>query len=109
MRELKRGTVLGESFNCFDLSELEAIIFLHSNYCHIEPTKTTIDNYYTSRTHIPHFFDKRDILSDEMQMANDVFVVTVLPKQTKEGHKVVLARLMDTDPSKFTLNSLLKL
>lgn len=42
------------------ISESEIVIFLHSNYYLLEPTKTTIENYYTSRTHLPEFFANRD-------------------------------------------------
>lgn len=38
----------------------ELILFLHSNYYRIEPTKTTIDIFYTVRTHVPEYFSNRD-------------------------------------------------
>lgn len=37
-------------------------MFLHSNYYRMEPTKNTIENYYTTRTHVPEFFSNRDPL-----------------------------------------------
>lgn len=36
------------------------IIFLHSNYYRIEPTKSTIENFFTVRTHMPEVFSNRD-------------------------------------------------
>lgn len=36
------------------------IIFLHSNYYRIEPTKKTIDNFFTVRTLLPEVFFNRD-------------------------------------------------
>lgn len=36
------------------------ILFLHSNYYHLEATKRTIDNFFTARTHIPEVFSNRD-------------------------------------------------
>lgn len=95
--------------NLHSIAELEALIFLYSNYCQIEATKTAIDSYFTSRTHIPNFFDKRDILGDDLQLAQEVFVITSLPQTTKEGYKVILGRLMDTDASKFSINAMFKL
>lgn len=40
-------------------------LFLHSNYYQIEPTKNTIENYYTVRTHLPEFFCNRDPLGQK--------------------------------------------
>lgn len=40
----------------------EYALFLHSNYYRIEPTKNTIEEYYTVRTHLPEFFSDRDPL-----------------------------------------------
>lgn len=36
------------------------IMFLHSNYYRMEPTKKTIDNFFTIRTHLPEVFSNRD-------------------------------------------------
>lgn len=48
-------------------------MFLHSNYYHIEPTKSTIENYYTTRTHVPEFFSNRDpIGTKELRQAYKV-------------------------------------
>lgn len=35
-------------------------LFLHKNHYHLEATKKTIDNFYTSRTHLPEVFSNRD-------------------------------------------------
>lgn len=47
------------------VTDSELVIFLHSNYYRIEPTKTTIENYYTFRTHVPEFFSNRDPLGSK--------------------------------------------
>lgn len=39
---------------------LYLIVFLHSNYYRIEPTKKTIDNFFTIRTFLPEVFFNRD-------------------------------------------------
>jgi len=36
------------------------VLFLHSNYYRIEPTKKTIDNFFTIRTFLPEVFSNRD-------------------------------------------------
>lgn len=40
-------------------------MFLHSNYYRMQPTKNTIENYYTTRTHVPEFFSNRDPLGEK--------------------------------------------
>ncbi|XP_063709295.1 uncharacterized protein LOC134837834 [Culicoides brevitarsis] len=92
-----------------NITELEVILFLHSNYNKIEATKTTIDNYYTCRTHMGMFFGSRDVTGQDVKTAHDIFTMIPLPQLTKEGHKVILARLHNTDPSKFDLAQCLKL
>lgn len=44
------------------IMDVEYALFLHSNYYRIEPSKTTIEAYYTSRTHMTEFFSDRDPL-----------------------------------------------
>ncbi|KAG5336585.1 TTPAL protein, partial [Acromyrmex charruanus] len=43
------------------ISDSELTLFLHSNYYLLEPTKTTIDIFFTIRTHVPEFFCNRDL------------------------------------------------
>lgn len=47
------------------LSDYELILFLHSNYYRTEPTKTTIETFFTIRTHVPEIFSNRDPLSNK--------------------------------------------
>ena len=55
------------------ICDTDLTLFLHSNYYLMEPTKTTIDNYYTVRTHVPEFFSNRDLkTSKEMQKTSNV-------------------------------------
>lgn len=42
------------------ISNSELALFLHSNYYRLEPTKATIDTFFTVRSHIPEFFCNRD-------------------------------------------------
>lgn len=44
------------------ISDSEYALFLHSNYYRMEPTKNTIEAYYTARTHLPEFFSDRNPL-----------------------------------------------
>lgn len=36
------------------------VMFLHCNYYRMEPTKKTIDNFFSIRTHFPEVFSNRD-------------------------------------------------
>lgn len=52
------------------VSDTDLILFLHSNYYMMEPTKTNIETYFTLRTHLPEFFTNRDLKkSPELQNA----------------------------------------
>ncbi|XP_012529319.1 alpha-tocopherol transfer protein-like [Monomorium pharaonis] len=84
-------------------------LFLHSNYYQIEPSKNTIENYYTSRTHLPEFFSNRDPIGEKS--LRQVFKVTAffpLSGITKEGYKLVYGTFLDADPSHFVLNDVIK-
>lgn len=91
------------------ITELEAIIFYHSNYCKMEETKTTIRNYFTCRTDHPEFFSDRNVLGDELEMATKTWLMSMLPQPTEEGNRVIFAKLMDKDPKNFSLNAAMKL
>ncbi|XP_032685048.1 alpha-tocopherol transfer protein-like [Odontomachus brunneus] len=87
------------------IQDVELAIFLHSNYYRIEPTKSTIENYYTYRTHIPELFSNRDIR--KVKGLRDAFKLTaVLPLEltTKEGYSILMSRLVDMDPSHYFFN-----
>lgn len=47
------------------ISDAELALFLHSNYYRLEPTKNTLETFYTIRSHVPEFFANRDPLSSK--------------------------------------------
>ena len=49
------------------LDDNEIALFLHVNYYRIEPTKNTIENYCTIRSHVPEFFAQRDPLAKDFK------------------------------------------
>lgn len=51
------------------IQDVHLAIFLHSNYYQLEPTKKTIENYYTIRTQVPEFFSNRDLKTEGLQEA----------------------------------------
>ncbi|GLG95800.1 Uncharacterized protein GBIM_02694 [Gryllus bimaculatus] len=79
----------------------ELVLFLHSCYYRVEAAKVTADTYFTARTHLPEFFAHRDATKPEVQLAAKVVGFVTLSKPTPEGHKVIVARFVDPDPSNF--------
>jgi len=49
------------------------ILFLHSCFFRLEPTKATIESYFTLRTHSPELFTKRDT---EVKSVHEAFKTT---------------------------------
>lgn len=91
------------------ISDSELALFLHSNYYRLEPTKTTIDTYYTVRSHVPEFFCNRDPDNNkELKKALEILTDQFLEGTTKEGHRIIYGRLLDTDPSHFVYNDAMK-
>lgn len=50
-----------------NFSDEEVVLFLHSCYYRLEATKTTIENFFTIRTHAPEIFSKRDPFANDVQ------------------------------------------
>ncbi|KAL0129294.1 hypothetical protein PUN28_004180 [Cardiocondyla obscurior] len=84
-------------------------LFLHSNYYQIEPTKITIENYYTIRTHLPEIFCNRDPLTEKelRQIFKDIALIR-LNGTTKEGYKIIYGKLVNTDSSHYVFTAHLK-
>lgn len=57
------------------ISDSELALFLHSNYYRLEPTKASMDTFYTVRTHVPEFFSNRDINNKEIRQTSQVVYV----------------------------------
>lgn len=47
------------------IADSELALFLHSNYYRVEPTKSTIETFYSIRTNVPEFFSSRDPLGSK--------------------------------------------
>ncbi|EZA49211.1 Alpha-tocopherol transfer protein-like protein [Ooceraea biroi] len=88
------------------IQDVEFAVFLHCNYYRIEPTKNTIENYYTFRTHLPEFFSNRDMFKNkELQRICKVVAQVYLKEMTKEGYNIQFGRFIDLDPSHYDFNS----
>ncbi|XP_018400278.1 PREDICTED: alpha-tocopherol transfer protein-like isoform X1 [Cyphomyrmex costatus] len=82
------------------------VLFLHSNYYQMEPTKNTIENYYTIRTHLPEIFCNRDPLEEKgLQQSFKTVAIFPLNGLTKEGYKMIFITFLDSDPSSYNQNA----
>ncbi|XP_043259525.1 alpha-tocopherol transfer protein-like [Colletes gigas] len=91
------------------VSDLHLILFLHSNYYSMEAAKTTAENFFTIRSHVPEFFSMRNPLgSKELRQAFNLAVITGLPELSKQGHKILFGKLVDSDPIHYSFEDVTK-
>ncbi|XP_034945203.1 alpha-tocopherol transfer protein-like [Chelonus insularis] len=91
------------------ITDSELVLFLHSNYYRLEPTKTTIDTFYTCRTHVTEFFANRDPLGNkDLRRMFKTAAYMPLKGETPEGYKIIFARLIDYEPSAYVYNDAIK-
>ncbi|XP_018328062.1 alpha-tocopherol transfer protein-like [Agrilus planipennis] len=90
------------------MEELEIILFLHSCSYSVEFTKTTIDTYFTMKTHAPEFFTNRSPDLPSVKQLLNVGLYVTLPKPTPEGYRVLFAKLMDSDPDNYIFSDACK-
>ncbi|KRT83098.1 hypothetical protein AMK59_3655, partial [Oryctes borbonicus] len=81
------------------ISEFQIIIFLHSCYYRIEPTKTCIETFYTVRAHCPEFFKDRNPIEIESKLFES-FLIAPLKKRTPHGYQIMYFKLINLDASK---------
>ncbi|KAG5315731.1 TTPAL protein, partial [Acromyrmex insinuator] len=91
------------------ISDSELTLFLHSNYYQFEPTKTTIDIFFTVRTRIPEFFCNRDLNVKAVKKVTETATVQILEGTTKEGYRIIYGALIDGEPSNFVYSDIIKL
>ncbi|XP_011699169.1 PREDICTED: uncharacterized protein LOC105456662 isoform X2 [Wasmannia auropunctata] len=85
-------------------------LILHKNDYQMEPTKNTIENYYTIRTHLPEFFGNRDPLREKTWLQQDFKITTAFPLKatTKDGYKISYGSILDPDSSLYDFNNALR-
>ncbi|KAF2883357.1 hypothetical protein ILUMI_22802 [Ignelater luminosus] len=71
--------------------------------------KSTIDIYYTTKTHVPEFFANRDPCSANLKEIMKVCVLQPLPKPTNDNYGVIYCRVVDTDSSNFVFSEEVKI
>ncbi|XP_015184449.1 PREDICTED: CRAL-TRIO domain-containing protein DDB_G0278031-like [Polistes dominula] len=83
------------------INDESLLLFFHSNYYRLEPTKTTIENYFTFKTHVPEFFANRDPFLKEIRTQSSIIRVFPVKELTKEGYQMIYADLAHSDPSSY--------
>ncbi|XP_046980030.1 retinol-binding protein pinta-like [Schistocerca americana] len=83
-------------------------LFLHSCYGNLEPTKKTIEMYFTVRTQWTDLFSNRDPLLPEIECLMDLAHLMQLPQPTPEGYRVMLYRLVNPDASRLHFGTAVK-
>ncbi|XP_053689387.1 alpha-tocopherol transfer protein-like [Sabethes cyaneus] len=91
------------------ISELQLIQFLFSNYYDMDAAKRTIEAYFTFRTNCKDFFRHRDVTLEPLKQSMDILALCALPESTTDGYRVLFAKIIDPDASKFSLAPILKL
>ncbi|KAI4488563.1 hypothetical protein M0802_011511 [Mischocyttarus mexicanus] len=86
------------------LNDVQLILFLHSNYYQLEPTKITIENFLTFKTHVTEFFGNRDPFLKEIRSHHSVIRTIPAKKLTKEGYQIIYTDIMDPDPSNYVFS-----
>lgn len=83
------------------LDDAILLLFFHSNYYRLEPSKITIENYYTFKTHVPEFFSNRDPFLKEIRSQYNVVRIIPAKKFTKEGYQIIYGDIAHPDPSSY--------
>ncbi|KAK5638183.1 hypothetical protein RI129_012478 [Pyrocoelia pectoralis] len=91
------------------VSELHLIFFLHSCYYSIEMAKTTIESFFTYRTHCPEMFRHRDLTSSKFRNHLEVADFLFLTPKTSSGDQILVFRLIDCEVAKFDFNEQIKI
>ncbi|KAI4454616.1 alpha-tocopherol transfer protein-related [Holotrichia oblita] len=89
------------------ISEFQIILFLHSCYYRIEPTKTCIESFYTAKSHCPDFFTNRDPVKYENEIFQ-TFLIAPLQKKTRAGYQIIFCKFINTDVNKFVFSNAIK-
>lgn len=83
------------------ITEMQAILFIHSCYYSLEKAKNALDTFFTLRTMCPELFAQLSPQNPNIITALNVSLITPLPRLTPEGYVVAFNRLLDVDPNKY--------
>ncbi|KAL5241687.1 hypothetical protein ACI65C_009097 [Semiaphis heraclei] len=84
------------------------VLFFHSCFYRLEPTKVTIESYFTLRTHSPELFTKRDTDVKSVLEAFKTVSFCVLPGLTPDGCKCMFVYAKRVEAELFVLSDFIK-
>ncbi|XP_060865337.1 alpha-tocopherol transfer protein-like [Metopolophium dirhodum] len=84
------------------------VLFFHSCFYRLEPTKVTIESYFTLRTHSPELFTKRDTDVKSVLEAFKTISFSALPGSTPDGCKVIFIYAKRVEAELFVLSDFIK-
>ncbi|XP_060842651.1 alpha-tocopherol transfer protein-like [Rhopalosiphum padi] len=84
------------------------VLFFHSCFYRLEPTKVTIESYFTLRTHSPELFTKRDTDVKSVLEAFKTISFCALPGSTPDGCKVIFIYAKRVEAELFVLADFIK-
>ncbi|CAH1711992.1 alpha-tocopherol transfer protein-like [Aphis gossypii] len=84
------------------------VLFFHSCFYRLEPTKVTIESYFTLRTHSPELFTKRDTDEKSVLEAFKTMSFCALPGSTPDGCKVIFVYAKRVEAELFVLADFIK-
>ncbi|KAL0267281.1 UNVERIFIED_CONTAM: hypothetical protein PYX00_009597 [Menopon gallinae] len=113
-KELKKEDFqnLKDWYACQDhlppISDELLVSLYHSCFYKLEPTKRTIENYFSMRTHGRELFSERDPCTVNVRNGKVVMLCSFLSKRTPENHRVLLMKIMNTDPAMYVFSEVTK-
>ncbi|KAF5280970.1 hypothetical protein FQR65_LT14894 [Abscondita terminalis] len=84
------------------------ITFLRGCKFSLQVTKDKLDFYYTAKTIVPEFYDKRDPLLSEIQVILNAGFVSVLPEPNYDGAKIIVWNMGVCNPDTMPYLNLVK-
>ncbi|XP_067006985.2 alpha-tocopherol transfer protein-like [Anabrus simplex] len=93
--------------NVTDERRLRNMLFYCKNS--VEKVKRVTDLYYTVRGQVPEFFANRDPLTQDVEKIIHTVFFLPLPRHTPDGSRILLFRLMDSNPARYNATQAMKL
>lgn len=74
----------------------------------VETTKQRLENYYTMRSQMPHYYSDRDPLDKRIQLCSEALRLFILPKLTPDGCRVTMSSFRIGDPNRYDVKAYTK-
>lgn len=91
------------------ITELQALLFLHSEFYNVERAKHIIDNFFTIKTLSPELFGSRTLNDPVLNTASRCLLMAPLQQMTSSGDLIIVGKLMDKNVANYTAEGHVKL